>query len=261
VQDLDGPGGPIPSGRVTGRMTAKNLSGSPLTLSLFAMANLDVSGTAANDSATLDPLGRIIVSDPLSSDQALMEVAGASAYLVRPNGSTSVGAVLGDAVVTDFDNSGLPFGPGDFTGGAQWKDRVIPAGGKLSIPFTLAVNAAQPFPDVPPTSFAMTNIMAIKAAGITAGCGGGIYCPSSNVSRQQMAAFLVRALEGEPPAGYCGTTNPFLDVPYTSAMCGPIKRLSELGITTGCGGGNYCPNGLVTRDQMAAFLARAFLGM
>ena len=44
-------------------------------------------------------------------------------------------------------------------------------------------------------------------------------------------------------------------------MCRYIKRLAELNVTTGCGGGNYCPDSIVTRDQMAAFLARAFLGM
>jgi len=37
--------------------------------------------------------------------------------------------------------------------------------------------------------------------------------------------------------------------------------MAELGITTGCGGGNYCPGQTVSRDQMAAFLGRAFLGM
>jgi hypothetical protein len=37
--------------------------------------------------------------------------------------------------------------------------------------------------------------------------------------------------------------------------------MQELGITTGCGGNNYCPAQSVTRDQMAAFLGRAFLGM
>jgi hypothetical protein len=37
--------------------------------------------------------------------------------------------------------------------------------------------------------------------------------------------------------------------------------MTELGITTGCGGGKYCPSQTVTRDQMAVFLARAFLGM
>ena len=32
----------------------------------------------------------------------------------------------------------------------------------------------------------------------------------------------------------------------------------ELGVTTGCGNGEFCPDDLVTRGQMAAFLIRSF---
>ena len=81
------------------------------------------------------------------------------------------------------------------------------------------------------------------------------------VTRAQMAAFLVRAVEGEPPANYCATGSPFSDVSPSSFFCKYIKRLFELGITTGYSDGTYRPNNTVTRAQMAAFLARAFLGM
>jgi len=118
-----------------------------------------------------------------------------------------------------------------------------------------------PFADVPATSGFCKYIQRLAALGITTGCGSGNYCPGQVIDRQQAAAFLVRAVVGEPATDYCGTTNPFTDVSYDSAMCGYIKRLAELGITAGCGGGNFCPAGAVTRDQMAAFLARAFLGM
>jgi hypothetical protein len=37
-----------------------------------------------------------------------------------------------------------------------------------------------------------------------------------------------------------------------------INLVAKAGITTGCGGGKYCPSALVTREQMAAFLRRAF---
>ena len=37
-----------------------------------------------------------------------------------------------------------------------------------------------------------------------------------------------------------------------------IERLYNTGITTGCGGGNYCPEDSVTRAQMAVFLVRTF---
>jgi hypothetical protein len=121
--------------------------------------------------------------------------------------------------------------------------------------------ASAPFADVPITNSFCKYIDRMSALGITTGCGNGNYCPSQNVDRQQMAAFIIRALEGNPIAGYCGNTAPFGDVPTNSAFCGHIKRMLELNITTGCGNGNYCPSQNVTRDQMAAFLGRAFLGM
>ncbi len=119
------------------------------------------------------------------------------------------------------------------------------------------------FVDVPPGFWAEDYIYAIFDAGITTGCSANPlrYCPQDPVDRAQMAAFIVRAVEGEPPANYCATGSPFADVSPASTFCKYIKRLSELGITTGCGGGNYCPNDTVTRAQMAAFLARAFLGL
>ena len=39
------------------------------------------------------------------------------------------------------------------------------------------------------------NINRLKAAGVTDGCGGTKYCPTANVTRGQMAAFLRRAFE------------------------------------------------------------------
>ncbi|HWP41586.1 MAG TPA: S-layer homology domain-containing protein [Blastocatellia bacterium] len=71
-----------------------------------------------------------------------------------------------------------------------------------------------------------------------------------------MAAFIVRALgEFNPPTP---AMQRFLDVPPTSPFYAFIDRMAVLGITAGCGGGNYCPLAPVTRSQMAAFLVRAF---
>ena len=119
------------------------------------------------------------------------------------------------------------------------------------------------FVDVPPGHWAEESIYKIYEAGITTGCSQNPlkYCPQADVTRAQMAAFIVRAVEGEPAANYCGTGSPFSDVSPASYFCKYIKRLLELGITKGCGGGKYCPKANVTREQMAAFLARAFLGM
>ena len=50
----------------------------------------------------------------------------------------------------------------------------------------------------------------------------------------------------------------FNDVPTDYWAYNFIEILSNSGITSGCGGGNYCPNAEVTRDQMAVFLVRTF---
>ena len=54
------------------------------------------------------------------------------------------------------------------------------------------VLAADSFADVPSTNPFHADIERDYAARITAGCGDGNYCPTANVTRQQMAAFLNR---------------------------------------------------------------------
>ena len=46
------------------------------------------------------------------------------------------------------------------------------------------------FDDVPASSNFAPWIEQLAAEGITAGCGGGNYCPDSANTRAQMAAFL-----------------------------------------------------------------------
>ena len=50
------------------------------------------------------------------------------------------------------------------------------------------------FNDVPVGAFGFQHIEALVASGITAGCGGGNFCPNGNVTRAQMAVFLAKAL-------------------------------------------------------------------
>jgi S-layer homology domain len=50
------------------------------------------------------------------------------------------------------------------------------------------------FPDVPTSDFGFQYVEALVASGITGGCGGGLYCPDSPVTRRQMAIFIAKAL-------------------------------------------------------------------
>ncbi len=115
----------------------------------------------------------------------------------------------------------------------------------------------QLFTDVPPDHWAYDYIQTLAMSGITGGCGGDNYCPGDPVSRAQMAVFLERGIQGSdfvpPPA----TGTMFGDVPDTYWAAAWIEQLASDGITGGCGNGNYCPDNIVTRDQMAVFLLRS----
>ena len=96
------------------------------------------------------------------------------------------------------------------------------------------------------------NINAIAVAGITTGCTPSSFCPTQPITRDQMATFLVRSLD--LPSS---TAIPYTDLGNTTHAA-DIAAIAAAGITTGCGGTNYCPFNPVTRAQMASFLARAF---
>jgi hypothetical protein len=117
--------------------------------------------------------------------------------------------------------------------------------------------------DVPVDYWAGSFIQQLYAAGITGGCATNPlrYCPEDTVTRAQMAVFLLRGIHtssyAPPPLG-SGTG--FGDVPAGYWAAAWIKQLAAEGITTGCGGGNYCPEQPVTRAQMAVFLLRSKYG-
>lgn len=96
------------------------------------------------------------------------------------------------------------------------------------------------------------DIQAIAEIGVTNGCGPALYCPANEVTREQMASFLVRALDLQPVG-----TGPFTDL-LPNVHVGDVNALAAAGITLGCAEDRFCPTDPVRRDQMASFLARAF---
>ena len=111
------------------------------------------------------------------------------------------------------------------------------------------------FGDVACPSLFADWIEELAGEGITAGCGGGDYCPLSPVTREQMAVFLLKAEHGAshtPPA----CTGVFPDVPCPSLFAPWIEELAAEGVTVGCGAGNFCPADPVSRAQMAVFLLK-----
>jgi parallel beta-helix repeat protein len=112
------------------------------------------------------------------------------------------------------------------------------------------------FLDVPPAQQFYAFVTTLVSNAITVGVGGGNYGVDQPTLRQQMAVFLLKGRHGicyVPPA----CTGTFPDVPCPSTFANWIEALAAEGITGGCGGGNYCPQNPVRRDQMAVFLLKA----
>ncbi len=127
----------------------------------------------------------------------------------------------------------------------------------LARAFNLPATATDYFSD-DDASIHEVDINRLAASGITLGCNppaNTSYCPNREVSRAEMATFLVRALDLQPWSAHY-----FVDVPTTYPNhAANINALAGHGITVGCtpDGRNFCPRATVKRDQMASFLTRA----
>ena len=101
------------------------------------------------------------------------------------------------------------------------------------------------------------DIEKLAAAGITLGCNPPAntrFCPDEHLTRGQMAAMIVRALDLSDSSGV-----EFHD-DNSCVFESDIEKLATAGITLGCnppGNTGFCPFAKVTRGQMAAFLVRA----
>jgi len=160
------------------------------------------------------------------------------------------------AVIAPFTTDHA-LGVGEYLDIAGFTIEVV---GRTADGYQIELNAGVPrFADVPRSHTFAAGIEWMADQGITKGCnpseGNTKFCPDQVVTRGQMAAFLVRAL---------GLTDR-LDNPFTddddSVFEADIEKLAAAGITKGCnpseGNTRFCPDGKVTREQMAAFLVRA----
>ncbi|MGH2428636.1 MAG: S-layer homology domain-containing protein [Candidatus Limnocylindria bacterium] len=226
---------------------------------------------------------RYVESTPLTTlAEAQQRVRNYSRPVFGLGGSAFYATAYGDAdeIVTrlltdgrthgDLFRSGRGFSAGTLTtmahpdvpGTAVWVQRTSISGLHFGDPdywYAFAGNpdttAAEgfvplPFSDIASSPF-RNDIVWLAETGITGGCGNGRFCPDQAVTREQMASFLVRALD-LPATG----TDYFTD-DGSSIHHADINRLAASGITGGCDDGRFCPRNVVTREQMASFLVRA----
>jgi Leucine-rich repeat (LRR) protein len=204
-----------------------------------------VSGVNAGD-FTLD------ISEITGSSITAVIPITATTYQVTVNTGTGNGTIRLDVIDNDSirDASNNPLG-GPGTGNGSF------AAGQT---YTIEKHI---FNDVPETYWSWQYIERLYGAGVTSGCSTTplFYCPTTPVTRDQMAVFLLRGKHG---SGYTPPlpTGVFTDVPTNYWSAAWIEQLALEGITSGCSVSpkQYCPTTPVTRDQMAVFLLRAKYG-
>lgn len=117
------------------------------------------------------------------------------------------------------------------------------------------------FTDIPANHPFFPYIQKMRETGITTGCTPTVYCPDVPVTRRQSAVFIIRAkLSGLFGESFSFPSTPyFTDVPSTDSTFAFVQKFRELGITRGCAANAFCPDQIITREQAAVLLVRAFL--
>jgi hypothetical protein len=130
------------------------------------------------------------------------------------------------------------------------------AGGDENVP---SCGCPPTFPDVGSEHWALDYVEYAVDQHVVAGYDDGSYHPEHQVNRAQMAVYIARA------KGWVGvdddmTAAPevFPDVPAGYWAGTAVQACADNGVAQGYLDGNYHPLDIVTRDQMAVYIARAF---
>ena len=112
--------------------------------------------------------------------------------------------------------------------------------------FGASPTAAQEFGD--------SAVQQLAADGILADTDCSIEECDGDLLRWEAALWLTRAFDLEPGDGV-----PYVDVPADGPIGEAVAALHSEGVTVGCASDpvRYCPDGTITRAEMAVFLARA----
>ena len=197
----------------------------------------------------LPPVLLVVVSLLLAGAPQVRAALPPGGTFMDDNGSTFEGAIEAIAAAGISQGCSPPgnelFCPETVVTRGQMAAFIVRARG-------LTATSGISFTDVPASHPFALSINRLATAGITSGCGNGRFCPEDPVTRAQMAAFIVRAFGLTATSGVS-----FGDVSASHPFALSINRLATAGISTGCTSSRFCPDGLVTRGQMAAFLQRA----
>ena len=212
------------------------------------------SWSVPENSAAGTSLGTVLASDPDGDSLTYSITAGNTAGAFAINSATGKVTVAGPL---DFETKSI------YTLTVSASDGSLSDAGTAHVDVTdvaeFVVPSSATFGDVPLSHVFFADVEWMAWSAVTKGCnppGNDLFCPDGFVTRGQMAAFLHRAL-GDVLVP--STPVSFVD-DDGSVFEEDIEWLGATGVTKGCNpptNDRFCPDGLVTRGQMAAFLVRA----
>ena len=257
----------------------------PVRLAVDAATN---SGTSSDANGVLEP-GETVLVQPTwaNSGYNYVDLTGStptvfciinSPCVLTANRSASYGVVPPDSIASCDGSSPtgcFTVGAGGPRPGTHWDGgfgEYINAGGGHQ--WTLHIGDS--FSDVPRSEPFYRKIETMLHFGITSGCSATQYCPSTLVTRGEMAVFIAKAMTGSgnsvPATGMLsgilfgssyncssGGNSLLLDIAPTDPVCKHAHYLAARNVTLGCGNNDFCPTETITRDAMASFIAKAIL--
>jgi hypothetical protein len=124
---------------VVAQLTITNATSTPIELNLFNYSDFDMEQSAGSDRGELVRPGYIRVYETNTAHI----VAAETPFAWQIGAFPSVRNLLTDTDIDDLNNSGSPFGPGDFTSAFQWQ-YTLNAGASRSLQLLLTLNVEPP---------------------------------------------------------------------------------------------------------------------
>ncbi|WP_337101024.1 alpha-amylase family glycosyl hydrolase [Paenibacillus sp. YIM B09110] len=211
------------------------------------------SAIAAKDS------GYAAISEIYSFGVKLVNKAGETAYVNGFGTDVQISITLSEeelALITNKLKTGVYYvkedGALEFKGGTLTGSILTFSTDHFSEYVIMQYNKS--FSDVK-EGWAKAYIELLAARHITSGVDGDRFDPKGTVTRGQFAALLGRALGLKSAAAGGGK---FSDMSDDTYYAGYVEELNKLGIIEGYEDGSFKPDAVISREQLAAMIIRAY---
>ena len=123
----------------------------------------------------------------------------------------------------------------------------------LTMLIQTAYTVSLPFNDVPSNHWASESVEYVYKNELMTGISNTLFQPNETLTRAMFITILGR-MENVDENKYIHSS--FIDVPEGQWYSSYVNWAAQTGVTEGTGDGKFSPNNIITREQMAAIIAR-----